>query len=113
MDKTYYIKWAAPAKDDLDEIIEYISKTNINYAVKVMDMIYKNVKKLDKFPKRHRIVPELEKHGYLVYRQIVVEHWRIIFKIENNFIYIMLVIDGRRNLEDILLKKMLLRENEI
>jgi len=112
MDKKYSIKWAAPAKDDLDEIIEYISKTNINYAVKVMDMIYENVKKLDKFPKRHRIVPELEKHGYLVYRQIVVEYWKIIFKIENNFVYIMLVIDGRRNLEDILLKKILLRENE-
>jgi len=112
MDKKYSIKWAAPAKDDLDEIVEYISKTSINYAVKVMDMIYENVKKLDMFPKRHRIVPELEKHGYLVYRQIVVEYWKIIFKIENNFVYIMLVIDGRRNLEDILLKKILLRENE-
>jgi len=113
VDKKYCIKWASPAKDDLDEIIEYISKTNINYAIKIMDKIYENVKNLNMFPKRHRIVPELEKHGYLIYRQVVVDYWRIIYKMENNFVYIMLVIDSRRNLEDILLKKILLRESEV
>jgi hypothetical protein len=64
------------------------------------------------FPERYRIVPELEKYGYLVYREIIVEYWRIIYKIENNYVYIMLVIDGRRNLEDLLLKKIFLREAE-
>ncbi|WP_461257367.1 type II toxin-antitoxin system RelE/ParE family toxin, partial [Treponema sp. R80B11-R83G3] len=75
--------------------------------------IEKNVKKLDMFPERYRIVPELEKYGYLIYREIIVEYWRIIYKIENNYVYIMLVTDGRRNLEDLLLKKIILRENEI
>jgi len=65
------------------------------------------------FPARHRIVPELEKYGYFIYREIIVGYWRIIYKIENNYVYIMLVIDGRRNLEDLLLKKIFLRENEI
>ena len=65
------------------------------------------------FPERHRIVPELERYGYLLYREIIVEYWRIIYKIENNFVYIMLVIDSRRNLEDLILKKILLREKEI
>jgi len=37
----------------------------------------------------------------------------VIYKIENDYVYIMLVIDGRRNLEDFLLKKIILRENEI
>jgi len=48
-----------------------------------------------------------------LYRDIVVDYWKIVCKIENNFVYIMLVIDGRRNLDDILLKKIILRENEI
>ena len=112
MNKIYSIKWASPAKDDLDEIIEYISKTNLTYAVKTMDKIYGDVKKLDMFPERCRIVPELEKYGYLIYRELIVDYWKVIFKIENDFVYIMMVIDGRRNLEDILLKKMLFRENE-
>ena len=113
MDKKFFIKWTAPARDDLDEIIDYISKTNINYAVKVLDKIEDNVKKLNRFPGRYRIVPELEKYGYFAYREIVVDYWKVIYKIENNFVYIMLVIDGRRNLDDLLLKKMILRESEI
>jgi hypothetical protein len=40
-------------------------------------------------------------------------YWRIIYKIENDIVYIMVVIDGRRNIEDILSKKILLRENEL
>ena len=113
MDKKYLIKWTAPAREDVNEIIDYISKTNKNYAVKILDSIEKNIKKLDMFPGRNRIVPELEKYGYLIYREIIVEYWRIIYKIEKNFVYIMLVVDGRRNLEDLLLKRIIGRENEI
>jgi addiction module RelE/StbE family toxin len=113
MAKKYSVKWTAPAREDINEIIDYISKTNSSYAVKILDKIEESVKKLDMFPERYRIVPELEKYGYLIYREIVVEYWKIIYKVENKFVYIMLVIDGRRNLEDILLKKMILRINEI
>ena len=113
MGKKYIVKWTAPARDDVNEIIEYISETNIKYAVKILAGIEENVKKLDMYPQRHRIVPELEKYGYLMYREIIVEYWKVIYKIENNYVYIMLVIDGRRNLEDLLLKKMFLRENAI
>ena len=113
MEENYNIKWASPALDDLDEIIEYISKTNLTYSIKVMDKIYEQVNKLNINPERCRIVPELEKYGYLSYRQLIVDYWKIIFKIEGNIVYIMVVIDGRRNLEDIILKKILFRENEL
>jgi len=113
MEKKYNIKWASPALDDLDEIIGYISKTNLTYSIKVMDKIYEQVSKLDMHPERCRIVPELEKYGYLIYRQLIVDYWKVIFKIEGNIVYIMLIIDGRRNIEDIILKKILFRENEI
>ena len=113
MDKEYDIKWASPARDDINEIIDYISKTNEIYSVKVLDKLEENVEKLKTFPTLYRIVPELEKYGHYIYREIIVDYWRVIYKIENNLVYIMLVIDGRRNLEDILLKIILLRENEI
>ena len=112
MAKKYIVKWTAPAREDVNEIIDYISESNINYAIKILDKIEAAVKDLSTFPQRYRIVPELEKYGYYLYRDVVVEYWKIIYKIENNLVYIMLVIDGRRNLDDILLKKMILRENE-
>ena len=113
MDKEYIVKWASPARDDVNEIIDYITLSNEIYAVKILDKIEKSVEKLKTFPTFYRIVPELEKYGYLMYREIIVEYWRVIYKIENNFVYIMMVIDGRRNLEDLILKKILLREKEI
>ena len=113
MDKEYDIKWASPARDDLNEIIDYIAKTNRIYSVKVLDKIEENVEKLKTFPTLYRIVPELEKYGHYIYREIIVDYWRVIYKIENNLVYIMLVIDGRRNIEDIILKIILLREKEI
>ncbi|MDR1318936.1 MAG: type II toxin-antitoxin system RelE/ParE family toxin [Treponema sp.] len=113
MGKKYVIKWAAPARDDLDEIIEYIAQTNMAYAVKILDKIELAVKNLDAFPKRGRIVPELERYGYILYREIIVDYWRIIYKIENAIVYIMVVIDGRRNVEDVILKKIITREKEL
>jgi plasmid stabilization system protein ParE len=111
MGEKYFIRWAAPARDDLDEIIEYIAQTNVIYAVKVLDKIELAVKNLDVSPKRGRIVPELERYGYVVYREIIVDYWRIVYKIEHDIVYIMVIIDGRRNVEDIILKKIILREN--
>jgi hypothetical protein len=35
------------------------------------------------------------------------------YKIENDIVYIMAVIDGRRNIEDILLKKIITQEDEL
>ena len=113
MAKKYFVKWTEPARKDVNEIIEFTSKTNISYAVKILDKIEAAVKNLNTFPERYRIVQVLEKYGYFLYREIVIDYWKIIYKIENNLVYIMLVIDGRRNLDDILLKKMILRENEI
>jgi plasmid stabilization system protein ParE len=113
MGEKYFIKWAAPARDDLDEIIEYIAQTNITYAVKILDKIELAVKNLNISPKRGRIVPELERYGYILYREIIVDYWRIMYKKENDIVYIMVVIDGRRNVEDIILKKIIIRENEL
>jgi plasmid stabilization system protein ParE len=113
MIENYFIKWAAPARDDLNEIIEYIAQTDIAYAVKVLDKIELAVKNLDMFPKRGRVVPELESYGYILYREIIIDYWRIMYKIENDIVYIMVIIDGRRNVEDIILKKIITRENEL
>jgi len=113
MVKKYHIKWTAPAREDVNEIIDYISEKNLAFAVKALDKIEEEVNKLVTFPERYRVVPELAKYGYVLYRNIIVDYWRVIYKIEKNFVYIMLVVDSRRNLEDLILKKILFREKEM
>jgi len=43
MDKKYFVKWTAPAREDINEIIDYISETNINYAVKILDSMEEEI----------------------------------------------------------------------
>jgi len=41
------------------------------------------------------------------YKQIIVYPWRVIYSLKNNIVYILIVIDGRRDLQDILYKKLM------
>ena len=57
-------------------------------------------------PERGRIVPELREQGITVYRELVEPPWRILYRIESDRVWVLAVIDGRRNVEDILLKRL-------
>ncbi len=105
--KEYKVLWTAPARKDLFEIIEYIASEDINIALNILDKIEEKVKQLFYFPKRGRVVPELEIYNYYMYREIIETPWRIIYKIERDYIYILCVFDGRRNLEDMIIKRII------
>ena len=53
------------------------------------------------------MVPELLKEGITIYRELIVETWRIMYKIENDTVYIMSIFDSRQNVEELLLQKIL------
>jgi hypothetical protein len=53
------------------------------------------------------VVPELQKEGITIYRELVVPPWRIIYKIDNDTVYIMALFDSRQNVEEILLQKLI------
>ena len=105
----YSVFWTHIAKIDLSEIIEYIAQVNINAATKTLLKIEDLGNSLNSCPKKGRIVPELKKYNIIKYRELIFNPWRIIYKIEKNNVYVMAVIDGRRNLEDILLNRLLNR----
>jgi toxin ParE1/3/4 len=63
------------------------------------------VSRLKKFAKQGSIISELEQIGVLRYRELILHPWRITYRAEKEIIYIIAVIDGRRNVEDILLRR--------
>lgn len=99
------IQWTLSAQIDLQEIADYIALDSIQIAIEKVDLIRVEVGKLEKFPKQGRIIPELEEIGVLTYRELIVHPWRIMYRAEKEMIYIIAVIDGRRNVEDILLRR--------
>ena len=53
------VRWSAPARDDLKQIHDYISKDSKYYARKVIQEIIAKTEKLIKHPEIGRIVPEV------------------------------------------------------
>lgn len=52
------------------------------------------------------VVPELHQHGIVQYRESILATCRIIYRINGSMVYITVVFDSRRNLEDLLLVRL-------
>ena len=107
MKESFDILWTAVAENDLLGIVDFIADDDPGIALEILRKIKKDTSKLDHSPRRGRIVPELLKQGISRYREIVIKPWRVIYRIQEKKVYIVSVIDGRRNLEDILLARFL------
>jgi toxin ParE1/3/4 len=105
--KKYSVAVTQTAEDDLDDIISYIANDNAAIALKILDKSQKAINSLKHFPERGRIIPELLDKNIKEYRELIETPWRIIYRIENNDVSIITVIDGRRNVQDILTKKLI------
>lgn len=107
MSKKYKVIWADIAEVDLKNIIEYIADESIVNAQRVFDKIRDKASSLFILPERGRVVPQLKDQGILQYRELIHSPWKIIYRISENKVYVLSVLDSRRNIEDILLKRLL------
>ncbi|MBV5321953.1 MAG: type II toxin-antitoxin system RelE/ParE family toxin [Sulfuricurvum sp.] len=107
MSKTYKLLWTLNAKSDLLSIVEYIKNESPSNAHDVYLKIKKVAHSSNFFPLKGRVVPELQKEGITYYREVIASPWRIIYKVGNDTVYIMAILDSRQNVEEILLQKLL------
>jgi toxin ParE1/3/4 len=96
------IIWTEPTASDLENIKNFINKDSSYYAEIFPLKIIKAVEVLEKFPEIGRVVPEFNIKNI---REIIFHNYRIIYKIDNNNIYILTVIHGARDLSQHLSKE--------
>ncbi len=109
MNSKYKIVWTSVAENDLRNIIEYISAENPQNALNILTKIKKKASNLYTLPERGRVVPGLQDQGIFQYRELIVEPWRLIYRIAEQEIFVLSVIDSRQNVEDILLNRLINR----
>ena len=107
MTQKYDIIWAGVAENDLKEIIEYIATDSPANALIALKKIKQKASSLYTLPERGRIVPGLKDQGILLYRELIVPPWRIIYRISEMKVYVLSVLDARQNVEDILLGRLI------
>ena len=107
MKKIHLVRWSETSENDLKSIINYIAEDSPSRAYEVFKAIKARASSLNRYPDRGRIVPELQDQGVTQYRELIVAPWRIIYRISEEAVYVLAVMDSRQNVEDILLKRLL------
>ena len=90
------LKWTIQAVEDIETICQFIAKDSVIYAHLFAKDILQAVKRLAKFPKSGRIVPEFSNENI---REIILGNYRIIYRIKNNIIEILTVYHSARLLK--------------
>jgi plasmid stabilization system protein ParE len=101
------VQWAEVAVRDLEELIGYIAAVSPLDADRVLTRLETRAAALESSPARGRIVPELSQFGMRAWRELVVRPYRIVYRIESDTVTVLAVFDGRRDLEDLLLERLL------
>lgn len=108
MAESFRIVWAPAAIRDLDEIIEYIAAHDSpESAIRIYDRIADQIHFLSSCPTRCRVVLELKSVGVHAFRELVVFPYRIFYRVMGRVVGIVGVLDGRRDLQEILFARAL------
>ena len=110
--ESFQVIWTKNAEYDLEEIIEYIKTDSIEVAKEIFFEIKEQCGDLSIFPLSRRVVPELQYIGIFRYRELIYKRWRIVYKVENEKVYILIVVDSSRDIEDILFRRLLKNDNK-
>lgn len=94
------IIWTEPALLDLNEIAEYIALDKPDAARRLVSQVFSSAGHLEQFPESGRVPPELERSKY---REIIVGPCRILYRVDQDKVYIVYVMRGERQLRKYLL----------
>lgn len=96
------------AARDLDELCEYISQHDApEKANYVLDKIESTFTSLSESPERGTYPKELLALGIREYREIFFKPYRIIYRVVSKNVYIFLIVDGRRDMQSLLQRRLL------
>jgi addiction module RelE/StbE family toxin len=88
------VKWTTPAKLDLKQIHDYITRDSKFYAQKVSIEIVERSEKLKIFPEIGRVVPEI---GDPNIRELIIYSYRLIYEVFPDRVEILALIHGKRD----------------
>ena len=105
---TFQVQLTKDAARDLKEIWDYISHHDgPARASQVVDRIEKAFQRLSKYPQRGSYPKELLDIGVRDYREVFVKPHRIIYRVIGHTVYVLIMADGRRDMQTLLQRRLL------
>ena len=96
------------AARDLNELYDYITAHDSpRKADYILEQIETAFSTLSEFPEQGVYPKELLKLGVREYREIFFKPYRIIYRIMDKIVYVLLIVDGRRDMQSLLQRRLL------
>jgi toxin ParE1/3/4 len=105
---TFQIFLTDDASQDLEELYDYIASHDApEKADYVLNQIEKVFSSLSENPERGACPKELLTIGLREYREIFFKPYRIIYRVMAENVYVMVIADGRRDMQTLLQRRLL------
>ena len=96
------------AARDLNDLYDYIAAHDTpQKADYVLEQIEKAFSRLSEFPERGTYPKELLVLGLREYREVFFKPYRIIYRVMDKNVYVLLIADGCRDMQSLLQKRLL------
>ena len=104
----YDVRLTAGAERDLESIYDYIVEFDSSASAnQVLDKLLKTADILATFPERGAYPRELQALGIREFRQVFFKPYRLIYRIIGQQVFIVLIADGRRDMQALLARRLL------
>ena len=104
----FAVHLTADVARDLEELYGYIARHDApGKAEHVLGKIEKALASLAASPRRGAYPKELLALGIRDYREIFFKPYRIIYRVTGNAVYVLLISDGRRDMQTLLQRRLL------
>lgn len=103
----YAVNLTQEAEDDLLEIYKFVAtQDSFGNAERLFNNLFKKCLSLKDFPNRGHVPPELLGVSD-TYLEIIYKPYRIIFEVSGNNVFIHCILDGRREMKELLEERLL------
>jgi toxin ParE1/3/4 len=104
----YRVHVVRDAEEDMLGIWGYVASSGSpGNAGKLLDEFEHAITSLENMPERGHIPPELKRVNVHAYREIHAKIYRIIYQIIGSDVFVHCVLDGRRDLQDLLHERLI------
>ena len=104
----YGVRLLPDAESDLVEIWDFVAVAESERkADRLLDKLEKRCLTLESFPDRGRVPRELADFGITDYRELIASPYRIIYRLTQRTVFVYAVLDGRRDLSDVLHRRLI------
>jgi len=107
-DRRFAVELTNGAARDLEEIADRLAALRgADDAAALMEKLLATIGTLERFPQRGAVPQELDALGLVEFRQILLDPYRLIYRVIGDRVVVLVIADGRRDMRTLLERRLL------